>query len=438
MSVLSAAMSLGRLPSFWSAVAVVAMTVGCRGRTAATTAGFGVNTPGERAALLVLDGQGRANLVCLPEGKVERDLFPGTALGQILDVAWKNGTMVAGRTGLARDGGTGVVDDLVVLLPNGGRAQPATGVRAARFSPDATALVYETVAPGEAAIGTPEAPTSFVLDLASGKVTALGALADPLWEADSMHIRATRLRSLGEEHATANARSISLRVRCDRAAGTVTPVGFGSAQIPAPRGEAVAWSPLPPSATPRDSCTILVGRPNSPRHTIVGRFCAGSADDRGARWSPDGQWLAFARPGPLPRRQGRDGFFVDVVGVEGGRSPALSSLYARAQPEQIAIAASPDEVWLDWSPSRRFLAISDGAHELRLYDFEAGAIARLGKGRGPTWSPGGAFVLAFEGGEAPPSQLSRAFLLTSAMPGAKRDLGPVRAARWLPGEACRQ
>jgi dipeptidyl aminopeptidase/acylaminoacyl peptidase len=157
----------------------------------------------------------------------------------------------------------------------------------------------------------------------------------------------------------------------------------------------------------------------------------GMADDRGVRWSPDGRLLAFPHPG-LPGQREPGGFFVDVVGVEGGRYPALSALQARARPEQLAIATAPGSVWFDWSPSGRFLAFHDGLSDLRVYDFEVQGTASLGKGQNPLWSPDGAYLLVIAAGQA----AGAAFVLSGVAPAARIDLGQVRDARWLPAQAC--
>jgi dipeptidyl aminopeptidase/acylaminoacyl peptidase len=172
-----------------------------------------------------------------------------------------------------------------------------------------------------------------------------------------------------------------------------------------------------------------------PPHSIVGPFCSGRADDRSVRWSPDGKWLAFPRPGPFLHGTKPAGFIVDVVSVDGGRYPALSSLSDRANPDQVAIATAPGSVWFDWSPSGRFLAMHDGASDLRVYDFEAQGIAFLGKGQRPLWSPGGSYLLVV----ASPSQdaeVVQAFLLAGVAATTKIEIGQVRDARWLPAQAC--
>jgi len=425
--------------------------VACRGRTSSgtrvdwkPTAHVGAET----AALLLLDEDGLAKVVCLPGRTQQRPIFPGVALGRILDVAWKGGTMVAGWEAAPDDADTSG-DQLTLLVPGSDSRRLAKGARTARFSPDAAALAYEVAQLGNRGQDVVP-PASYVLEMATGKVTELGALADPLWEADGKHLRATRLRTAGEERGASTVRWTSLRVRWDRESNVATPVGPGSAQIPAPVGGAVAWTERQRSMVRPSQCTVLLNRWGGVRHSIVGKFCMGIADERAVRWSPDGRWLAFPHPGPVPGRRKLAGFFVDVVGAEGGRYPALSALHALVRPEQLAIATDPGSVWFDWSPSGRFLALQDGASDLYVYDFEAHDIAFVGKGQRPTWSPGGTYLSILAAGPAvakngiAPSQRSQdaeghalaAFVLPGVAPAARIDLGLVRDARWLPPQAC--
>jgi hypothetical protein len=444
--------SPGYRPLRWRALALAVILVACRGRMPLSPTVDWKPRPGARpevAALLLLDKDGMAKVVCLPRRTGERQPFPGVALGKILDVGWNRGPMVAGLAAASDDADQSTVDQLVLLDPHSGPRRLAKGVRAARFSPDTAALAYE-VAPLRNGGASVVPPTSHVLDLATGNSTEIGAFADPLWEADGRHLRATRLRTASEERRATPGQWTSLRVRWDRASGMVTIDGPGSAQLPAPVGESVAWSAEQRSLVAPRQCFVLLRPQGGVRHSIVGRFCAGSADDRGVRWSPDGRWLAFPHPGPVPGQQKPGEFFVDVVGVEGGRYPALSELQARARPEQLAIAAGPGTVWFDWSPSGRFLALHDGSSDLHVYDFETHGSAFLGKGQRPRWSPGGAYLLILEAGQAAatvgvsPSQGSQdpdrlvlhAFVLSGVDPAARIDLGLVRDARWLPTQAC--
>jgi hypothetical protein len=425
------------------------MVGACRGRTPpAPTIDWKLEAGAraEAAALLLLDKDGLAKVVCLPGRTQERQLFPGVALGRILDVNWKGGPMVAGTAAVSDNVNQSPGDELVLLVPHGGPRRLAKGVRTARFSPDGAALAYEIAQPGNSGAGMAP-PTSYVLALAAGTVTELGAFADPLWEADGKHLCATKLRALGEERRAPAAQWTSLRVRWERESGTVTIDGPGSAQIPAPIGDGVAWSEEPRRAVAPNPCAVLLSRKGGVRHSTVGRFCMGIVDDRAVRWSPDGRWLAFPHPGPAPRQGKPGGFFVDVVGVEGGRSPSLSALRARAQPEQLAIATAPGAVWFDWSPSGRFLALHDGNSDVRVYDFETHGTAFLGKGQRPMWSPGGAYLLILAAGQVAaidgthPSQDAEvsaleAFVLPGVASAARIDLGLARDARWLPAQAC--
>lgn len=381
-----------------------------------------LGTRAEVAALLVLDPDGTASLVCFPSRRQVRQPFFAVPLSRFLDVRWKDGPMVAGWSSVS--------GELVLLSSHGEPRAVAKGVRTARFSPDGSALAYEV---SEKAGAVPA--TSYVLELATGKVTELGPLADPLWEADSKHLRATRLPTADEERAAAPGPWTSLRVRWNRESSTVETYGRGSAQIPAPTGTSVAWSADPWTTVAPSHCVVLLGRSGMVPHSIVGPFCMGYADDRGVRWSPDGKWLAFPRAAPGARATKPETFIVDVVSVEGGRFPALSALDGRVKAEQLSLATAPGSVWFDWSPSGRFLAMHDGASNLRVYDFVAQAIAFLGKGQRPLWSPGGAYLFIVEA-SSQDAEVAGASVLFGAAPTARIEIGRVRDARWLPAQSC--
>jgi len=445
-------MNLSPLPLGWRTLALAVLLGACRVRTPPAPAVDwkpGAGARAEAAALLLLDKDGMAKVVCLPGPTQEHQLFPGVAWGRILDVSWKGGATVAGWLAAPDDAEPSRGEELVLQVAHGGPHRLAKGVRTARFSPDGSALAYEVSQPGNSGVGMAP-PSTYVLELATGKVVELGAFADPLWEADGKHLRATRLRLASEERRASTMHRTSLRARWERESGTATVDGPGSAQIPAPLGEAVAWSEEPRSAVARKQCAIFLSRWGGVRHSIVGSFCMGTADDRAVRWSPDGRWLAFPHPGHVAGQGKPEGSFVDVVGVEGGRYPALSALRARARPEQLAIATTPGEVWFDWSPSGRFLALHDGLSDLRVYDFETQGMDFLGKGQRPMWSPGGSYLLVLTVGQVAaidritPSHRSQnaqdsgleAFVLPGIAPAGRIDLGPVRDARWLPAQAC--
>jgi hypothetical protein len=446
----SSFMSIGLPPPRWTALGVLVMVGACRGGAPPSRAVEWKTSTTEAAALLLLDRDGTAKLVCLPGRAQPRQLFGGIALSRILDVGWRAGPMVAGWPVCSADrkpGPDGELDDeLVLLAPSTSPRRPAKAVRAARFSPDATALAYEVAESGDGDVATVP-PTSYVLELETGKVTELGGLTDPLWEADGKHLRGTLLRAANPERPAPSVPWTSLRARWDRESGTITIDGPGSAQIPAPFGEAVAWSEEQRSRLGPDRCTVFLSRRGGVRHSAVGRPCMGIADDRAVRWSADGTWLAFPHPESVASHGSPARFVVDVVSVQGGRHRALSALYARSHREKVTIATAPGSIWFDWSPSGRFLVLQDGANELRVYDFEAQGTANLGRGERPMWSPGGAYLLvlaaAHGAADSPPNQAARgsaaeAFVLPSAVPSARIGLGPVRDARWLPAQACEE
>jgi len=426
-------MSVGTFSRCWMALAMVGMLGTCRCQGTPTCAVDWKPATIEAASLLMLEEDGNAKLVCLPRHTRDRQLSLGIALSRILDVGWKGGLLVAGWAADSSDPDQRSGEELVLFAPNGGPRRLSKGVRTARFSSDGAALAYEVAEPRNSSVGSASA-TSYVLDLDTGKVTALDALADPLWEVDGKHLRATRLRTESDEGVQWS----SLRVRWERESGIITMDGPGSAQIPAPVGEIVAWSEDQRGVPVPGYCTVRLGR-GMVKHLVVGRFCMGIADDRSVRWSPDGRWLAFPHPGPMPGDPG--GEFIDVVGIEGGRYPALSALsvaQARARPGQPALVTGPGSVWFDWSPSQRFLAIQDGAGALSVGDFQAGGIAFLGQGEKPMWSPGGAYLLALAPGPRGTRNrsTSEAFALIGVAPSERIDLGAARDGRWLPAHAC--
>lgn len=368
----------------------------------------------EAAALLVIDNIGAGKIVCLPTRAQAKISLPEIHVRRLLDVAWKQGLVVAGRAGEDTD------DELLLVAPGAKPRILARGVRSARLSPDATALAYEVETSADDDLGSRR---SYVLELRTGKLVELGTWLDPLWESDGQHLRATELRRGGK--GAQGGHSSAVRIRWSRESGTVTVEGPGSAQIPAAAGSAVAWTQERPTSTPPPQCSVFLRPRGGVRHAVVGRFCAGIADDREVRWSRDGRWLAFPHPEQGQDPRGR--MFVDVVSPDGGRSPALSELAARARPGTLTFPHGPT-MWFDWSPSGRFLAFDAGLAELRVFDFEARALTSLGKGAKPTFSPDGTYLLVVDG--------ETATVLLGPSSANRVDLGAVRDARWLPAAAC--
>jgi hypothetical protein len=450
-------MTLRSPPAIGLAVALALLPCACRrravpqrldGAATAVRQAAPVVEP-ERAGLLLVDEDGVAKLLCLPERGPPRELFPGRKLRQVLDGVGQDGAVTVAALAAAsgaepkKPGG-----HLVLLSPDSAPRILANGARGARFSPSGDALAFETASREHVGGGAVvEVRRSHVLELATGKIAELGEAVDPRWEADGKHLRATRLTKTIEDRRVATAvRWTSFRVRWERGSQKMETWGRGSAQIPAPLGTAVAWSEDQRDPLAFGHCAVRLGR-GGHQHPIVGPFCTGLADDRGVRWSPDGQWLAFPRPGPVPGERKPGTFFIDVVGVEGGRYPPLSALYARVGPSQAAVAGAPGTIWLDWSPAQRLLAVQDGADDLRIYDFEAHTISLVGRGGKPRWSPGGGYLLVLAAREVTakdgvlPSRGSdgsavAAFVLPGAARAAAIDLGPVRDIRWLAAEAC--
>jgi hypothetical protein len=400
---------------------LAAVLAGCRERPLQAPAIDWQSTTAEKATLLLLDAGGCPVLRCLPGPPSAVPPISCMPIQEILDVAWNDGTMLVGLA--PNDAGA---NELVLWS---GHAQPrklGQRVRSARFSPDRDALAFHV----QRTDATSDPPTSYLLDLATDKITELVGLADPRWEADSQHLRATLLRADPQGGPPR-----SLRARWDRQSATTTLLGPGSAQIPAPQGAAVAWSPDPITSNPRPSCVVRLGPPGSVQipHNVQGEFCLGIPDDRGVRWSSDGQWLAFPHPGPVPGGHDPGKSFLDVVTIPGGRTRALMSLHSHVGPAASEIAVAPASVWFDWSPSSRFLAVQDGAGDLRIYDFEAQGIAMLGKGERPQWSPGGVYLMMVSEGQ---DGASHVFVQTGVAATSRIDLGPGRDARWLPLNVC--
>jgi hypothetical protein len=409
-------------------VLALALLVACRARKPPPVDWLPGTSSAETAALLLLDETGAPKVVCLPGRTAAREALPKLALRRILDVGWREGPVIAATAAAA-----GRPEELVLLAPRQEPRPLAEGVQTAQFSADSSALAYGVgqVSDSEAGLAVLR---SYVLELGSGKVVELDGLADPRWEPDGKHLRATAAH--GEPGRLAPGRSRWLRARWDRGSGITTFEGPGAAQIPAPAGTAVAWGEGQRSMIDPNQCAVLLSRKGGVRHAIIGRFCRGVSDDRAVRWSPDGRWLAFPHPPAVAIPGSARGSYVDVVSIEGGRHPALTALAANAGAEQLALAVTPRSPWFDWSPAGRFLALQDGAGEVRVYDLATPGIAYAGTGQKPMWSPGGGYLLVLAAGHDADASAVAAFLLRGAGPGARIDLGRVRDARWLPVQAC--
>jgi WD40-like Beta Propeller Repeat len=384
------------------------------------------------AALLLIGSAGTAKVVCLPDPQHQHVLDPQFKIAAVLDARYKNGrVLVVGRVERL----TGDVADLALFV-EGTPARVLGKVGGeARFSPDASALLFQ------ASTSERNHSGAYVLDWASGERDDLGDVEAPVWESDGMHVRA--FRRLGDAAGRA---TTSMRMRWDRSTKTWSQVGPGAAQVPAPFGSAMAWSADPMGSAGRPSCAVRIAA-RGHQHPIVGPFCNGIADDRSVRWSPDGRWLAFVRPGPNLGGGKQAAFFVDVVGIEGGRHPDLSALIAAVETEQLGVRPGPGALWMDWSPSQRYLVLEDGAGVVRQYDLKARTVSFFGVGHHPTFSPGDNYLLllatppAFLLDGGPPPQESgdnsaRSVLVRSTSSGASVVLEPARDARWLSAEAC--
>ena len=208
-------------------------------------------------------------------------------------------------------------------------------------------MLFEVVAPRYVGGGIAVAgSTTKLVDLRSGAVTTAGELVDPRWEAGGKSVLATRLDpKLEDAPRSVNLRWGVSRIRWDRRSRTASILGQGDAQIPAPVSDAIAWRdaaerpPLPGSPT-GDRCALTVGGAGGTHaFPVEGRLCLGSADDRSVRFSPDGQWLAFASfdglvpaSGVVPVGDWKSDppMFLRIVSPLGIAHPLLRPVYERA------------------------------------------------------------------------------------------------------------
>jgi hypothetical protein len=392
---------------------------------------------------------------CL-HGRGEREVPTRTkaSIESLFDAVWlADGLHVAANVA----GRAGVPGTLALLGPDGAWRRLDSGVRWARFSAEANAVLFEVVAPryvggGIAAPGS----TTKVVDLSSGAVTTVGELVDPRWEGDGKAVLATRLDpKLKDALHSVRLRWGVSRVRWDRLSRIASILGQGDAQIPSPRADAIAWRdaaerPAMPAYSAGDRCALTVGA-GAATHTfpVEGRLCLGSADDRSVRFSPNGQWLAFGSfDGPVPASGAvpvGDGksdppMFLRLVSPSGGAHPAAASVRARdLEARQSAKKLDVESMrggyrWLDWSPAGTAIVAEGPDGAVSIFDLTTGTRSAAGAGRAPTFDGRGEHVLILTATGA-----GEEAVIIHREAGDKREtLGRVRDARWLATGACEQ
>jgi WD40-like Beta Propeller Repeat len=402
-------------------------------------------TPGETAALMAIDAVGATMITCLPSRKVQADVFRGTPLLEILDTTTANGKpLVAALAAPMRGRSRAAEGRLVLLAPGAPPRSIAEGIHVARFSPQGDALLVESRARkhvGGGALGT--LSSSRVVDLGNGQGADIGDYADPRWEADGQHVRATRLLAKLKDRRTHVTGQWSLvRVRWARATGAVVVLGPGGAQLPAPRGTAATWSDEPLRSPLLDRCHLSLGHGPVHQHPATGPVCQGIVDDRAMRWSPDGHWLAFASyPSSPGNPRGTDlPAFFNIVASSGEPHPAMALLKPIAEPTHGTRArrANVGYPWLDWSPSQRHLVAQDSDERLWLYDLVTAGVTPLGDGRRPTWSPQGEYLLvrAPAANRQGAATTADAFVLPQGSVAGKIVFGAVKDIRWISPFVC--
>lgn len=404
------------------------------------------------AALLVTGGDGRMRIQCLHGGGTRGLSTDATAsVEDLFDAAWvREGLYVAANVA----GRAGAPSRLAVLTPDTWRLLDS-GVKGARLSLEAGALLFEVVIPTHVAGGTVAlGSTTKMMDLHNGAVTTIGRLSDPRWEAGGKSVLATRVdRQLEERKNALRVRWRVSRVRWDRRSGITTALGQGDAQIPSPRADAIAWRdaaerPTMPSYPAGDRCAVTLGAAGG-THTfaVEGRICLGSADDRSIRFSPDGKWLAFSSfdgpvpDGPVPVNDGKSDppMFLRIVSASGVEHPAaervrVNDIQARSRTKNVDPASMRAGYrWLDWSPTSTALVAEDADGTIAIFDLTAGTRTAAGPGRAPTFDESGEHVLGMgrsESGEV------TAFVIHREARDVRDGLGHVRDAQWLGPSAC--
>ena len=391
----------------------------------------------ETAAVLLVDAQGVARIVCLPTRSQQDDIFPRTPVSKVLDAVSVQGKLLVAATVGPAEGTFKHPGEKLLLLSSGvGPRTLSEGVRFAQFSPRGDALLFESTTRqhvGGGIMGSVR--MSQVLDLTNGNLQTLGEYSDPRWESDGDHVRATGLhKKLVDLRPHMTARWLSTRIRWDRTTRSVTTLGPGNAQIPAPHGTAMVWSNATELSPFSDRCPLSLAEGGQPDHPTLGRFCQGGIDDRAIRWSPDGHWVAFSSlPESTPNLPGLDAqVFLDVLAPSGEHHPAISALTSQQSSQPTA-----EFPWIDWSPSQRQLVVQGGDETIELYDLGSQTLSSLGQGRFPTWSPRGQYVLALTTSKKQDGEATLdAFALSGPSFTTRTPLGKVRDARWINSAAC--
>jgi hypothetical protein len=364
-------------------------------------------------------------------------LFPDVQVASIADVGHRGEVLQIAAFEPSETG------KLVLLRTGHGPRLLGDGVVFARFSQDANRLLFESRKHAHVGGGVMTVISETrVYDIATDEVILLDGLAQPRWEADGRHVRATRLRSqITERAGRIGVRWLSARVRVDVSTRTESVLGTGDAQLPAPVGREVAWSSSPerpalPASLSGDRCRLSVGNDAPREHAVEGPFCLGVAEERSVRWSGDGQWLAFASFEPDARSAGSSGSpaFLQIVSSRGQPHPAVEA-FKRRKPQEFD-GSFPGFPWIDWAPSNRSLVVEDARGTVTIYELEKHALASVGPGTAPTWSPGGGYLLLLTDENAGQSPSREAFIVGSQSPHERTSLGRVRDARWFVRDSC--
>jgi hypothetical protein len=438
-------METRRLYQFLSALTVAWLGWCCHGRGVPSRLDAASPSPAspapkantETAAVLLVDAQGTARIVCLPIRSQQDDIFPSMAVSKVLDAVSVQGKFLVAATVGPAEGTFKHPGGKLLLLSSGVRPRTlGDGVRFAQFSPQGDALLFESTTRQNVGGGMMgRVWTSQVFDLTNDSLETLGEYSDPRWESDGDHVRATRLyKKLVDLRTHMTARWLSTRIRWDRKTRSVTTLGPGNAQIPAPHGTGLVWSNATEISPFSDRCPLSLAEGGQPDHPTLGRFCQGRIDDRAIRWSPDGHWVAFTSfTESTPNQPGLDAqVFLDILAPSGEHHPAISTLTSQQSTQPTA-----EFPWIDWSPSQRQLVVQRGDETIGLYDLGNQTLSFLGQGRFPIWSPRGQYILALTTSKKQDGEATLdAFALSGPSFTTRTSLGKVRDVRWINSAAC--